>query len=439
MVFNTLYNIVDVYFAGQLNTASQAGLAIGFQAFYFLMAVGFGLSAAMGTLIGNALGEKENARACRFTAQGICYALIISVILMGIGVWFGPLMISWVSEPGVYRDAGTGYFTWLLFALPGFLLAYVCNGILQAQGDSVSLQHALMVAFFANIGLNPLLIYGIPGIWSGMGFNGIALSTVLSQTGVMVFMVFRVLRSKTGTGATLRYFKPLASDFRQITRQMLPVSISMQVMFLAGFVVQYSLKGFGDHALAGHGVALRLEQLLLLPVLGLTGALLPIAAQNFGAKKFDRVREAVLYCWKVGFILTLLAYPIIWFGAESAMRLFTDDPEVVRVGVSYLKVDGLILPVYMMLFAINSFLQALKRPAWILWIGIFRQGFGVAFFIWVFIRLFEFDVVGVWFGVATSVIFGWLLSLFVANREAKREIGGLWRPSGQNFFAKRRL
>jgi len=85
----------------------------------------------------------------------------------------------------------------------------------------------------------------------------------------------------------------------------------------------------------------------------------------------------------------------------------------------------------MMLFAINSFLQALKRPVWSLWIGLYRQSFGVAFFSFIFVYLLGFGVIGVWFGIATSVLSGLLLSLWVTTHISRRLIGGLWRPEVQ--------
>ena len=109
------------------------------------------------------------------------------------------------------------------------------------------------------------------------------------------------------------------------------------------------------------------------------------------------------------------------------MRSFTADPDVIAIGVSYLRIDGFILPIYMMLFAINSFLQALKRPIWTFWIGVYRQAFGVAFFSWIYVGLFGFGVIGVWFGIATSVVSGWLISLVVAEFVARKSIGGLWK------------
>ncbi|MEO9825683.1 MAG: MATE family efflux transporter [Paracoccaceae bacterium] len=425
MLFSTLYNIVDVYWAGRLSTDAQAGLAIGFQAFFILMAIGFGLGSAISALVSNAKGRKDKAATRTYIAQGLSYGVIVTLILLVIGTFSGPWLIALVSEPGGYRDAALGYFRWLIFALPGFLLAFGGNGILQAHGDTKSMQRAMMVAFFVNIFLNPLLMFGVPGIWGGMGFNGIALATVISQTGAMAFIVSRIFKLEVMEGVKRSEFTPDLSVFREITAQLLPASVAMMVMFISGFVVQYALKGFGGEAIAAYGIALRIEQILLLPVLGMTGALLPIAGQNFGAGDYNRVREALFFCWKTGFAMSLIAVPILWLGGGFAMSLFTDDARVIEVGRAYLIVDAFLFAIYMMLFSINSFLQALKQPIWTLWISIYRQGFGIAFFIWVFVGLIGFDVWGVWFGIAAAVTTGWIAALFILNAIARKHIGGL--------------
>jgi len=425
MLFATLYNVVDVYYAGRLSTDAQAGLAIGYQAFFILMALGFGLSSALSALVSNAKGSGDISQVQRYIAQGLTFAIILTLLSMFFGWFLGPKLIELVSIPGAYRNAGLGYFQWLIFALPGFLIAYGGNGILQAHGDTLSMQRALMLAFVANVVLNPLFMFGVPGIWSGMGFNGIAAATIISQTGVMAYILYRIFQLDIMQTIKLSEFKPTEEIFKQIIKQLLPASSALMVMFISGFVVQFALKEFGGHAVAAYGVALRIEQILLLPVLGMTGALLPIAGQNFGAKNYDRVRSALKYCWGAGFLMAAFAVPALLLGANFAMSLFTNDPDVISAGSSYLHVDAFLFPIYMMLFSINSLLQAFKKAIWTLYISIYRQGFGVAFFIWVFISILDFDVQGVWLGIATAVSTGWVLSLIIAYKVAKKEMGGL--------------
>ncbi len=425
MVFTTLYNVVDTFYAGMISTEAQAGLAVSFQVFFVMVAFGFGLNSALSALVGKALGEKRGGQAKRIACQGISYAVIASVALGIAGYLVGPWLLALISAPGAYRDAGEAYFYVLLLATPAFIVAFGANGILGAEGDMKSMQRAQVVSFFVNLGLNPLLIFGIPGVWGGMGFNGIAASTVISQMGVMVYILAQVMKSDIMADAQEMVFRPRAKWIWEITQQAIPTAFTMMVMMVAGFVVQYFLKGFGGEAVAAYGIGLRVEQLILLPGFGLTGALLPIVAQNYGAQNFDRVREAVAFCCKAGIALMFVGSLVLWVAAPYLMGIFSNDPEVIRIGAQYLRVDGFILPVYIVLFAMNSFLQALQKPIWTLWIGIFRQGVGVLLFIWLFVHVFAMGTLGVWLGIAVAVALGLILSVVVSAFVAREKIGGL--------------
>ena len=429
MVFSTLYNVVDVFFAGLISTDAQAGLAISFQAFFIFVTVGFGLGAAMTALVGNAIGRKDDEEASTVARQGVGFASLSALLLVISAYLFAPHLLGLISTDGAYRDAGLSYMRVLIISLPCFVMAYGLNGVLQAVGDTVSMQRALICAFFANLGLNPILVFGIPGIFDGLGFNGIATATVISQTGVMTYIGLKLRQSGLLASEKLSAFFPDLHLYKMIIAQLLPTTFTMLVMFSAGFIVQIYLKEFGPPAVAAYGVALRVEQLFLLPVFGLTGALLPIASQNFGAGEAERVRQSLFICWKFGWSFMLVACPILYFAAPLLMRSFTPDPTVIDIGVSYLRIDGFILPIYMMLFAINSFLQALKKPGWTLIIGIYRQAFGVAFFSYLYVYVLEFGVIGVWFGIATSVLSGLILSLILAHHASKPLIGGIIKPS----------
>jgi putative MATE family efflux protein len=429
MLFSTLYNVVDTFYAGFFGTQAQAGLAVGFQAFFVLVAIGFGLSSAMSALVGNAKGRKDDAEARHLAAQGIGLAACATLLMIAVAAFAGPSLIAVVSEPGGYRDAGLGYFTWLIFALPGFIMGPAANGILQARGDTRTMQRALVVAFFVNIGLNPLLMFGIPGVIGGLGFNGIALATVLSQTGVAAFILWRVFGRAMMKDLKAVEFVPVLGKYYEIIAQAFPAGFALLVTFSSGFIVQYALKDHGEAALAAYGITMRVEQLFLLPALGITISLVPIAAQNYGAGDHARVREAFHRCWILGVIGTTLAFPFLWFGGGIAARVFSSDPEVIRVSALFLKVEAAILPIYVILFSINSLLQALKKAAWTMWIGIYRQWIGIALFIWLFAYVIDGGLTGVRLGIAAGVGTGLLLALWIGMRVANERIGGLGRPA----------
>ncbi|PUB15656.1 hypothetical protein DFP92_104275 [Yoonia sediminilitoris] len=127
----------------------------------------------------------------------------------------------------------------------------------------------------------------------------------------------------------------------------------------------------------------------------------------------------------LGVIATGCAFPFLWFGGGLASSLFSSDPEVIRIGALFLKVEAVVLPIYVMLFSVNSLLQALKKAVWTMWIGIYRQGIGVALFNWLFGVVFDFGLTGVRDGIALAVITGLILSLAGVTRVAHARIGGL--------------
>ena len=430
MLYSTMFNIVDMFFAGQLGTFAQAGIALGYQAFGVLMAFGMGLSAAMGALVGHAVGAKDEAEARQVAAQGISYGIMISLVLIVTGSLVAPGLIYLTSDPGAYRDAAVSYFFILLISLPCFIVAYGCNGILQAQGNSKPLQYSMMFAAIANVGLNPLCIYGIPGVWDGMGFTGLATSTVICWIGTTAYMLIQALKSEALRVRVWQDFHPSWHRYLAISHQAIPVASTLVVMFLSTFIAQYALKLFGGHAIAGYGVAIRIEQILFLPMMGLASALLPVCAQCYGAGAYDRLREALLYCVRIGLVVCALSIVVLWSFGAMVIGLFTDDPDVIRVGVAYLLVDSLALPFYMMLFQFGSVFQALKYPMWPFWINVYRRVFGLALLIWIFIGPLGYDEIGIWYAHFAAVATGWMLGLVLLNKVANQTIGGLWvRPA----------
>ena len=139
----------------------------------------------------------------------------------------------------------------------------------------------------------------------------------------------------------------------------------------------------------------------------------------------DRARAGFWVCIKLGLVYMAVACPVLWVFSGWLMGLFSDNPDVVQIGVSYLRVDGLILPLYMALFSINAFLQALKKPGMAFWIGFYRQALAMPLFIWIWVQVLGIGVLGVWLGIATSVATGLIVALALLERVARPRIGSL--------------
>ena len=428
--FITLYHVVDNFYAGLLSTDGLAVLSLATSAMFLIFALGMSLNTAMVALVGNALGGEGAAAAGRMARQGIAYAVALSVGVLVAGLGLAPLLVKAISVPGALREATTMYLYVAIVSAPAFIVSIGANGILIAEGNAVPMLRAQIASFLANIGLNPLLMFGIPGLVPGIGILGIAVSTLLCQTGVMVYILLRLRGSVAMSATDSSPFRLRADHWRAITGMVFPV-LTGWILIVAGiFIVQVYLRTFGPQAIAAFGVGLRIEQALLLPAMSVAVAMRAVASQNFGAGQDARVRQAVRYCCKAGVGLMAGAAVLLWVAGKPLVALFSHEPEVIRIGAEFLRYYGLMLPGRAAIFIAYSLLQAFKLPSLTLGLAIYQEIFAITAFVGAFVWLLETGgTQAVWLGVATSVYTGMLLAFAVASRTARREVGGLFRDA----------
>ena len=424
MLFTTLYNIVDTYYAGWISTEAQAGLSVSFAGFMVFMAFGFGLSQGASALIGGALGGGRIADARRYAAQAIVFAMLFGVALGGSGMLAARFTLTAMGAADGVLATADSYLTLLFLGLPSFLVGFTANGVLSAQGDTASNRNAQIVAFAANVGLNPLLIYGALGA-PGLGFDGIAVSTIMIQTGVAIWLVSRALSTRALDGATIADSRLTFATMSEIARQAAPSSLTMLVMMVGAAIIQVHLQPFGAAAVAGFGVAFRVEQLILLPILSISFSLMPMIAQNFGAGDHDRVRQALTLALVVALGVALVgAFALGVFGVAMT-RVFTSDPAAVASGAAYLRVAALMMPAYTAMFIVTALFQGLRRPIWSVFIGLYRQIIALAAFPWIFVGPLGWGLSGVWAGLFCAVWSGFALSAVLAWVIGGRSLGGV--------------
>jgi putative MATE family efflux protein len=245
------------------------------------------------------------------------------------------------------------------------------NGALNAQGDTRSYRNVLIFSFFLNIFLNPLFIWGY-GIVPAFGIAGLAIATVISQSIGTVYLAYKVNQCKIREYLKLKCFIPKFEYLNPLTKQSVPVMFSMLFIGVGIFNILYFIGQFGDLATAGYGAALRVEQVFLLPVIGLNTAVLSIGGQNFGAKEYDRIRELYTKALLFGSSFMAITGLILFFGAEFFVSQFTDNQEAIIHGAIYLKVAALISPVYPVFFITTAVFQAVKKPLYSLYLSIIR-------------------------------------------------------------------
>jgi len=280
---------------------------------------------------------------------------------------------------------------------------------LNAQGDTKSYRNVLIFSFFLNIFLNPLFIWGY-GIIPAFGIGGLAIATVIAQSIGTLYLIYKVNACKLKKYLYTECFIPKLDMLRELFSQALPIMFSMLFIGVGIFNILYFIGQFGDLATAGYGAGLRVEQVFLLPVIGLNTAVLSIGGQNFGAKQFGRIKELYFKALLFGSSFMVVAGIILFFGAEFFVSQFTNNSEAIMSGTIYLKVAALIGPIYPIFFITTAVFQALKKPIYSLYLSILRLTAIPFLSLWYVINIREGEYQDIFYTIMTT---NWLMGLVV--------------------------
>lgn len=409
MIFNTLYNLTDFWFAGLLSNDALAGLAVAGSVFFLLLAVGIGIQTGTSAIVAPEVGRNEMDNVGEWIDQAFGLSILLSLVTMTMG-WLvaDKLVVFLGAEPHIAPLAGR-YLNVTLAGSAAFVLSFTAAGALMALGDTVSNRNALMVGFFANFLLNPALTFGLD-----LGVVGLALATVLIKLATAVYL-FWVLSKRLG-----HWSKPKLTWARwwPLLRQVLPASMNMFTIILGGFISIAFIGRFGSQHVAGYAVGLRLEQVLLLPALGLNTAVMAIAGQNFGAGHADRVEETYRKGLYLGLIMAAVSIPVMVFLSPQLVGLFATSQEIRDTGAAYLRIDAVAFYAYVVLFLSVATLQALKQPMFPMVLGICRQLLIPATVNYLLIVIWGFPMMSIFYTIVSVVI----VSAVIANVYTRRQI-----------------
>ena len=427
-LFQTFYNLVDTWFAGRISAEAIGAIAKSFPIYFVIIAVGVGIGAATNSCIGNLLGEKKINKASLFIAQSVIFALVTSVIVTLFGLNASNFLLSVMGSDTTGIALTREYLDIIFYGTFIVMIQISLNGALNAQGDTKSYRNVLIFSFFLNIILNPLFIWGFaivpPFAISGMieyielippfGIAGLAIATVISQSIGTLYLAYKINSCKLKKYLSIKCFIPKFNLLKELFIQAVPIMFSMLFIGVGVFNILYFIGQFGDLATAGYGAALRVEQVFLLPVIGLNTAVLSIGGQNFGAKNYNRIRELYTKSLLFGSSFMAVAGCIIFFGADFFVSQFTDNREAIIHGIIYLKVAALIAPIYPIFFITTAVFQALKKPIYSLYLSILRLTAFPFLSLWYVINVRGGDYADIFYTImATNWFMGIALIIFI--------------------------
>jgi Na+-driven multidrug efflux pump len=251
-------------------------------------------------------------------------------------------------------------------------------------------------------------MWGLLGL-PAMGVAGLALATVLVQVGGCVYLGIAIVAHFRSHADGHESWAPNLPEQVKILRQAVPTMLNMISIACGVFILTWFVKFFGTEAIAAMGLGTRIEQIILLPAIGISSAMLSLTGQNHGAGLPHRIRHAWILCLKFSVGLMVAGGLLLLVFSGPLLGLFTKDALVIRHGREYLFVSSLTLAAYPILFSTVFMMQGLKKPAYGLIMGLFRQILGPLLVLGLFIGHFQLGLTWVWWGFS---IVTWIAACF---------------------------
>lgn len=369
MLISAAYNVVDAIFVGLISTQAIAATLIAFPMFMLISMIGMAIGVGAGSYISRLLGEKnlEQAHKTGSTAVFTCMSLGILLTVLSLS-FLRPLLLAFGATETIlpYAIQYTGaLLTGTLFSIVSLCL----NNMLRAEGSVRMSMIGISAGAILNVALDPLFMFTF-----GLGVTGAAVATVLSQAISTGLLVWYYVNGKSLIKIRLRYWSFSGQIYSEIVKIGSPVILRQGLMSVAMAILNTTAGNYGDYAIAAMGIVQRVAMPGLFVVFGFAQGFQPIAGFSYGAKRYDRLLEAITVSMKrTTLFCTVLAAAFFVFPVPL-IRLFSRDAEVIALGARGLRYFALFFPAFGFNVTTNVLFSAIGRalPAGIL--SLSRQG-----------------------------------------------------------------
>ena len=411
-LFQTLYNVVDSFFAGKISPEALSALSKSFPIYFIIVGTCIGVTVASTSLIANSIGESNEEKTLNYFTHSIYYGIIVSIIIAFIGLTYADNIFDiMVTSPEV-KSLGLEYTNIIFIGSVVFILVVCLNALLHAEGDTKTYRNLLILSFFLNIILNPIFIFGFLFI-PAMGVKGIAIATIISQFISLLIIFLKILKNKRVKQLVSKHFNPKFEYFKNLLFQSVPITVSISASSFAFTVVITYVGNFGEYAVAGYGAGERFVHVMLLPVLGLNTAIVSIIGQNFGAKNYDRIKEAYYTAIKYGVSIMIISGFIVYFIADIIIGVFSNNLDVIESGKQYLKIQTFAFPAYTIFFMCNGFFIGLKKAEYAMASNLIRNFAIPVIVYYIAIKLTVSLTTFFWLWSLSNIAYSTLILLFV--------------------------
>src|SRR5579864_6981019 len=337
MVLESLFAVVDVFWVGRVGANAVATVGLTESLLLLVFAIGMGLSLSTTAMVARRIGEKDPEDAAVAGVQAIFIGLAISVAIGVPALIFAPDLLRIMGASPEIVATGSGYARIALGGSGVVLLLFLNNAIFRGAGDAAIAMRLLWVSNIINLILDPCLIFGW-GPFPRMGVTGAALATFIGRRIGVLYQFYRLLKGTERIRILIRQIRVQWGVMWRLLRVSFTGILQFAIAHTSWIGLVRIVSMFGASALAGYTIAIRIVIFVILPSWGLSNAAATLVGQNLGAGKPERAESAV---WRTGL------YNMIFLGsvgvffvlfAEPVVRLFTQDPSVVPLGATCLRI-----------------------------------------------------------------------------------------------------
>ncbi|MCX7356641.1 MAG: MATE family efflux transporter [Alphaproteobacteria bacterium] len=421
LIFQTMYFVVDLYFVSRLGSAAIAGVSASGNVFFLALAASQLISIGVMATVAQAVGKKDEAEANLFSDQAISMSLLFGAVMLALGYSFGGIGVDALTADAASAASGRAY----LFAfLPQLALMFPVAAMTSAlRGAGVTMPTMVLqtATIILNAILAPVLIAGW-GTGVALGAAGAGWASSIAAFVGTIALIFMFPRVQKYLRLHVHSLRPKFGAWRRIIFIGLPTSLEFLMMFVIFIAIYIVIRPFGAEAQAGFGIGGRIMQSIFLPAMAVAFAAAPIAGQNFGAKRYDRVRETFNVAALIGSAIMLTLSILCHINPAVLARPFTDDPAVLTVSNDYLQIVSWNFVFSGLVMAAGSMFQGMgdTRPS--LFASATRMLTFVAPVVWASQQPW-FTLHDVWLISVASVVAQCALVIWLLFRTFKRKLG----------------
>jgi putative MATE family efflux protein len=340
MMMESLFALFDTIFVARLGSGALAtiGYTEGMMTIFY--AIGIGFSMATTALVARRIGEHNKKAASRVAAQAITIGMVFSVLLAIPGILYSRELLGLMGASPETVEEGHLYTKYMMSFNIVIMLLFIINAIFRSSGDAAISMKVLFLANLMNIILDPCLIFGL-GPFPEMGIKGAAIATIIGRGTAVVVQFYILFRGNGRIHVAL-------SDFKlnlKIILSLIKLSyggIGQYLIATSSWVILVRiLSEFGDDAVAGYQIAIRILVFSILPSWGLSNAAATMVGQNLGAKNPERAERAVWRTAYINVVIMLFFAAMFLYDSRFFVSLFIEDPVVVGYGAKALQIISL--------------------------------------------------------------------------------------------------